>query len=144
MSMAVDLNTPLTDEERDYLHMRGRLSDIERADALHGEASDRQYLGDGTGPVTTPLGTAEQQINRREQLLAELAAMGLDVEVKEAEPDDGTEDETAPPYETWSSKDINTEIDRRNVDRAEGDKISKAGSVSERADRLYMDDERQV
>lgn len=141
MSMEVDLSTPLTEEERQYLHMRGRLSDIQRADDLHGVEGAPVPEGDGTGPGVMALGTAEQSAQRREQLLAELRAMGVPVVVA----DESTEEvEEAPPYETWNSKDLNAEIDRRNMDRADGDKISKSGSVSERADRLYMDDEKQV
>ena len=136
MSQEVDLTTPLTREEREYLNMRGRLPDIQRADDMHGVTDAPVSQGDGTGPVVMALGTAEQQAQRREQLLAELKAMGVPVVVQE------DEDETAPPYETWKSGDINSEIDRRNVGREDADKISKAGSVSERADRLYMDDEK--
>jgi hypothetical protein len=139
MSMEVDLTTPLTTEERNYLHMRGRLPDIERADNLHGVEGADVPTGDGTGPVTMQLGTAEQQVQRREQLLAELRAMGVPVVVKEDEED---QEDTAPPYETWKSADLNAEIDRRNTGRTDLDKISKSGSVTERADRLYVDDEK--
>lgn len=132
MSMEVDLSTPLTDEERAYLHMRGRLSDIQRADDLH-EVSDAPVpAGDGTAPGSEEL--------RKAQLIAELRALGVDVPEQDGETDQ--DDETAPPYETWKSADLNAEIDRRNVGRADADKISKAGSVTERADRLYMDDEK--
>lgn len=143
MSQEVDLTTPLTKEEREYLYMRGKLSDIQRADDLHGVQDADVPTGDGTGPMTMQLGTAEQQVQRREQLLAELRAMGVPVVVDEtADQDEATEE--APPYETWKSADINTEIDRRNVGRSDADKISKSGSVTERADRLYMDDEKQA
>lgn len=130
MSMEVDLSTPLTEEERAYLHMRGRLSDIQRADDLHDVSDAPVPTGDGTAPGSEEL--------RKAQLIAELRGMGVDVNV----PGEDDEDETAPPYETWNSKDLNAEIDRRNVGRADADKISKAGSVTERADRLYMDDEK--
>lgn len=134
MSMEVDLSTPLTKEEREYLHMRGRLSDLQRADDLHDVTDAPVPTGDGTGPGSEEL--------RKAQLIAELRAMGVDVPEQDNEADQ--DDETAPPYETWSSKDLNAEIDRRNEGRTDTDKISKAGSVTERADRLYMDDERQV
>jgi hypothetical protein len=132
MSMEVDLSTPLTKEERAYLHMRGRLSDIQRADDLNDVTDAPVPTGDGTAPGSESL--------RKAQLVAELRAMGVDVKVPGE--DDEDQDETAPPYETWKSADLNTEIDRRNVGRSDADKISKAGSVTERADRLYMDDEK--
>lgn len=132
MSMEVDLSTPLTDEERAYLHMRGRVSDIQRADDANNVTDAPVPAGDGTAPGSEEL--------RKAQLIAELRAMGVDVPEQDGEQD--ADDETAPPYETWSSADINTEIDRRNEGRTDADKISKAGTVSQRADRLYMDDEK--
>lgn len=141
MSMGVDLSSALTAEERAYLNERGRYAEVERADALHGVTDGAAPgSGDGTGPVVTPLGTAEQQAIEKERLLARLRDLGVNV----AEVVDEPEGDTLPPYETWKSGELNAEIDRRNQDRADGDKISKAGSVTERADRLYMDDEKSA
>src|SRR3954465_8598992 len=76
MSMEVDLTTPLTPEERNNTHTRGREPGVERADNLHGVEGADVPTGDGTGPVTMQLGTAEQQAQRREQLLAGRARRG--------------------------------------------------------------------
>lgn len=142
MSMAVDLSTPLTDEERAYLAERGRTEEIDRADAMHGVTDAPDVgAGDGSGPRQYPLGTAEQAALEKERLLERLAQLGVEVEVKEdsTEVEDDADDDV-PPYETWKTGELNAEIDRRNVGRPDSEKISKSGSVQERANRLYEDD----
>jgi len=144
MSMAVDLSTPLTEDERAYLNERGRTEDIARVDALHG-VTDAPALpnGDGSGPVVSPRGTAEQAAGGKERLMAELQAMGVNVQEVPAEEAEADDDEV-PPYEAWKSADLNAEIDRRNQTLPDGEKISKSGTVQERADRLYKDDEKNA
>jgi hypothetical protein len=131
MSMEVDLSTPLTREEREYLHMRGRIGDIELADNLHGQSDDPELSeGDGTGPRSWSVTTAEAAQERRERLLAELA------ELDKLELGAGTDgdDEGLPPYEQWNSRDLNDELKAREM--------PAGGSNQEKARRLREDDER--
>jgi hypothetical protein len=140
MSMGIDFTKPLTDEERDFLLVRGRYADIEKADNAHGTSTDLGE-GDGTGTVQQPVLTSERAAQRREELLRELA----EIDAFEASDDEDEDDEDeVPPYESWKSGDLNAEIDRRNEGRDDATKISKAGSVQDRANRLYADDANQA
>lgn len=138
MSMAVDLSTPLTPEERAYLNERGRYAEIERADALHGGTPDDAptFGGDGTGPRVQQLNTGLATIEEPEVLLQRLRDMGVNVQVL-----DEDDDSEVAPYTEWSITDLKTEIDRRNEGRDEASKLSKSGSVQTLADRLYKDDD---
>lgn len=138
MSMAVDYNTPLTQEERAYLESRGKLAEIQRADSINGVTNPPEYgAGDGTGPQLQPLLTSEQRALEKERLRARLA----ELEAAEAESGADEDSDEVPPYESWKSNDLNKEIDARNEGRPEEQKISKSGTVAERATRLYADDE---
>jgi len=135
MSMEVDFSTPLTNAERAYLEERGKLAEIQRADSLNGVTNSPEFgAGDGTGPQLQPLLTSEQRALEKERLKARLA------ELEEAESGAPDADEI-PPYESWKSNDLNKEIDARNEGRSEDQKISKSGTVQDRATRLYADDE---
>lgn len=129
MSMEVDLSTPLTAEERAYLAMRGRQAEIERADGLT-DVTDPPALdeGDGTGPKMQHLGTAEARAARKEALLEELRLI-VESEGGAAEEDD----EGVAPYEEWTHKELDAEIERRGLPKVTGDKVSKANV-------LYADD----
>lgn len=131
MSMEVDLNTPLTDDERSYLLMRGRLADIERADSLNGTETPPAPDGDGTGPKLQPLMTGEQRVNRKAQLLEELRL----IEAQEGGADDSDDEEPAP-YEEWTHKELDAELKRRQ--------LTGGGTKEEKAERLYANDEQQA
>lgn len=125
MSMHVDLSTPLTEEERQYLAMRGRYAELERAAQLTGESVGDLGTGDGTGPAVMPLGTAEQRAGERERLLARL---------KELDAADGEQDEEElPPYEQWKVQELDKELKGRGLP-TDGDKPTKV-------QRLYADDQ---
>lgn len=129
MSMAIDLSSPLTRDERAYLAERGRYADIERADALTG-VTDSPDLGsgDGTGLQLQPLGTAEQRAARRAQLEAELAALSADDE-EDVDPED---DDELPPYSEWTVPALDAELKRRS--------LSVNGTKPEKVKRLEDDD----
>lgn len=126
MSMEVDFTTPLTEEERKYLHMRGRLADVERADNTHGVDGPEQF-GDGSGPQEMPLLTGERAAQRREELLRELALLD------DAEPDEDGDEDEVPPYESWKVADLDAELRRRS--------LATDGNKEAKAQRLYADDE---
>jgi len=130
MSMVVDLNTPLTDEERAYLSMRGRYADIQRVDALHGSEAQPLGDGDGTGPKHQALTTSEARAERRQAILEELRLL----EAADGNPDDDTETDpnAVAPYEEWTHKELDAELKRRD--------LAKGGNVQEKAQRLYDDD----
>jgi len=128
MSMHVDLSTPLTEEERNYLAMRGRYAELERAAQLTGESVGDLGNGDGTGPTVVPLGTAEQRATERERLLARLA------EIDAADGQDGDDGDELPPYQDWNVKELDKELKARSLP-TDGDKATKV-------QRLYEDDER--
>lgn len=137
MSMKVDYSTPLTTEEREYLEGRGLLAEIQRADSMNGVTNAPEFgAGDGSGPQQVPLMTSEQRAGEAARLRARLA------ELEESDDDSDGDGDDVPPYESWKSADLNAEIDGRNEGRPDDQKISKAGSVRERADRLYADDAR--
>lgn len=135
MSMAVDLSTPLTRAEREYLIMRGRTADIELADNLHGTTGDDYpdlLEGDGTGPDVRPTARSEVLMDRERQLRAELAQIE---EAKRAAglADEG-EDEDLAPYEEWGTKELNAELKARD--------LPGGGSNADKAARLREDDAR--
>lgn len=51
------------------------------------------------------------------------------------------EGEEEVPYSEWSKSDLRAEIDRRNEDRDEADRIPVSGTATELAERLETDDE---
>jgi hypothetical protein len=128
MSMGVDLSSPLTREEREYLAARGRYADIERVDALHG-VTDGQELdaGDGTGPQYVPLMTGEQRAGEAARLRARLA----ELEAADEDAADEDTDEVAP-YEEWKKPELDAELERRS--------LLKTGTNAEKAQRLRDDD----
>lgn len=140
MSQKVDLSTPLTQEEYNYLQTRSQNDIIDRAHSMHG-TSDADYAqndGDWTGPQPVPATQGERAANRRAELLAELAALGEDDDTDddvEGSDDGGSdaEDETAEPYENWPDADLNAELKNRG--------LSAAGKHDDKVKRLYADDE---
>lgn len=135
MSMAVDLSTPLSDQERSYLAMRGRYSEIERADGLTGSEPGDLGSGDGSGPKVFALNTGEARAARRAQLEEELRQLeemegGGDNDVSRT---GSVEDGEVDPYETWNVKEIDAELKRRNLD--------VSGNKQDKVARLYADDE---
>lgn len=63
-------------------------------------------------------------------------------ELKDAgewEEDEDVED--APPYEQWKKPELVDEINERNADREDADKIDVSGTKDELVARLYADDE---
>lgn len=126
MSRQIDTSdlSKLSEEELLYLADRGRLTAEQEAEygikpsRRGGRQEDAPTLGDNTGDV----GTAD----------------GAPI-VGGSVPNDGS-DEPVPPYEEWSKKDLQAEIDRRNEDREEENKIPRSGTIAELADRLTEDD----
>jgi hypothetical protein len=134
MSMDVDLTKPLTAAERSYLNMRGRLADIERADALTNGSPPEGYddSGDGTGPQMEPVLQGQVAAARKERLLAELRA----IELAEASEEDATatdEPDEAEPYSAWTVPQLDKELKARQ--------LSVTGTKPEKVARLEKDDE---
>jgi hypothetical protein len=134
--MGVDLSTPLTAEEAQYLANRGRDAELYGAADRHGQdvnelLADRS--GDGTGPRTMQLNTGLQQVESADVLLERLREMGVNVEVKEEPLDEESDGEVAP-YESWKVSELDAELKRRNLP-VTGDKQAKANA-------LYADDEK--
>jgi hypothetical protein len=129
MSMEIDFASALTEEERAYLDSRGRYADIQRADGLHGVETPASGEGDGTGLQQAALLTSEARAAEKERLLARLREIdGVDTDETDRDDDGGL-----PPYEDWKVSDLDGELKARN--------LSTAGTKSEKADRLYADDE---
>ena len=133
MSMAVDLSTPLTSDERQYLLNRGRYSDIELADNLHGTAGEHPEMleGDGSGPDVRPTLRSEVLMDRERQLRMELEQIE---EAKRQAGLSGDEDPDLAPYEEWATKELNAELKNRE--------LPGGGSNAEKAARLREDDAR--
>jgi hypothetical protein len=129
--MAVDLNTPLTNEERAYLAMRGRISEMERADSMTGVQTPDYEPGDGTGPMVTPLMTSEQRADRKAALQRELELIE-EAEGSDEGRDGSVEDGDVDPYEVWSPDELTKELKRRE--------LPHTGSKADKAARLYEDD----
>ncbi len=134
MAMGIDFSTPLTNQERKFLEERGRYSDIERADSVHGASApeDWDVAGDGTGPQVLPVLTSEARAARKEQLLRELA------DIDAAEGGDAEDGEDVPPYEAWNVAELDAEIKRRND---AGASLETGGKKDEKVARLYEDDD---
>lgn len=126
MSKQIDLTQPLSDEDREYLRVLGRLDDIRRNDEQFAEGyeapearepsatADRtQAAGIGEGTLGTRAANASQP---------ELAGEGAD-EVG---------DDTEAPYEEWNLVDLREELEVRE--------LSKSGNKGELAARLREDD----
>jgi len=132
MSMEIDFSKPLSDEERAFLMERGRYADVERSDNAYGTSGDPSlYTGDGTGLREQQVVTGEVARRRKEELLAELAA------IEEAEgTGTGDEDEEAddlPPYEALTVKDLDAELKARH--------LPVTGSKEAKVKALYDHDE---
>lgn len=136
MSREVDLSTPLTKEERAYLHMRGRIADIERADAQHGVTEADPFIdGDGTGPQQKSVLTGDRAAARKAELLAELAALeesesDEDEDTSDVEDEDGEDGES---YADWTVPQLDAELAKR--------KLAKGGTKDDKVRRLEEDDE---
>lgn len=129
MSMAVDLSTPLTRQEREYLAMRGRYDDITRADEMHGVSGTGLPEGDGSGPVQ--YGTASYDV--RDQKIAELEAQ---LALLRGEPADVDEEDVADdvaPYEEWTVQELDAELKRRSLP-VKGDKAAKVTALYDHDD----------
>jgi len=131
MSREVDLSTPLTREEYSYLTERSRGDLIERAHAMHG-TSDDDYAdlayGDGTGLREQPLLTGEARASRRDQLLAELAAL----DEAEGVSDEDEDVEDTRPYAERTSAELDEELQARG--------LPTGGNKAEKVKRLEADD----
>lgn len=130
MSMEVDFSTPLTEQERAYLLMRGRSHDVERADnQTGGQTPDEMLSGDGTGTQPVSLMTSDRMAQRKAELERELRL----IEEAEQATADTDEDDELPPYEAWKVADLDKELKARN--------LAVTGSKEEKAARLNKDDE---
>jgi hypothetical protein len=139
MSQQVDLSTPLTDEEYRYLVSRSRGDLIERAHAMHG-TSDADYAGalkgDGSGPQPQPVLQGEARAARRDQLLAELAALdeaeATDEDDEDDEADESDGDEDTRPYAEWTVPELDAQLKARE--------LPTSGTKPEKVKRLEEDD----
>ena len=120
MSMQIDLNSPLTQEERTYLLDRGRYAEVERVDSLHGVESPELPAGDGTGPALQGTTIVDRQNLRIEELERQLAAL----KGESAEDEESAEEGDLSPYEEWTVSELDTELKRRNLP-VKGDKNAK-------------------
>lgn len=127
MSRNVDFSKPLSAEDQAYLHMRGRVSDLDRQTATE----DLDVSGDGTGPQYRPVLQGEAAAARKQQLLDELAAIA-EGEAAEAGRDGSVEDGDVDPYEVWSPDELTKELKRRE--------LTHTGSKADKVARLYEDD----
>lgn len=129
MSMAVDLSTPLTKQEREYLAERGRYDDITRADQMHGVEGQSLPEGDGSGPVlqqTSLNDVRDAKIAELERQLALLTGGAT------SEPEPESEDDVAP-YEEWTVAELDAELKRRKLP-VKGDKEAKVTALYDHDD----------
>lgn len=134
MSMGVDLSTPLSPEEAQYLANRGRDAELHGAAERHGQDVNELLTkqdGDGTGPRVMQLNTGLRQVESADELLARLKEMGVNVAVVDDE-DDETDEGDVAPYENWKVSELDAELKRRNLS-VTGDKTAKVNA-------LYADD----
>lgn len=134
MSQEVDINKRLSDQDYAYLVSRSRGDLIERAHAMHG-TSDADYAhvlsGDGSGPDVRPVLQGESRAARRDQLLAELAALD-DAEDEADEADEADEEMDSRPYSEWSVPELDAELAKRE--------LPKTGTKPDKVKRLEDDD----
>jgi hypothetical protein len=132
VSQEVDLSTPLTRAEREYLLARGRYGDVERADSQFGGYTPDELLsGDGTGTHPVSVLTSDQAADRKRRLLEELAAIEAAEGATTEAPAD--EDEELKPYEDMTVPELDAELKARS--------LSTAGKQAEKVARLHKDDE---
>lgn len=138
MSRKIDLSTPLSDEDRQYLVDRDRWQDLANADG-HGdpEQSKREAIQgfrtaqEHSVPEPTRVG-AEAKLAAAEQNPAH-------------QPSSGDEDED---YEDWTFEDLKAELDERKADAVANGmtqedankRYSKGGSQKDLVQRLRDDD----
>lgn len=130
MSREVDLSKPLSAEDAEYLAMRGRYADLERAGGVAPE-------GDGTGPALTSPLSADMAAAEEERLLARLAQ--LNPEKYGDLSDDGDDDDgdgDPAPYHEWTVPELDAEL--------KGRQLSTSGTKAEKVKRLEDDDAAQA
>lgn len=139
MSQEVKFDSPLTQDERAYLEMRGRQADIDRVDNAFGTDEEDRVSGrepTGDGPQVRPLAWGETLVQRRARLEEELRALDeAEQSQQEAAADgggdvEGSEDQ---PYAEWKVPELQKEL------RARG--LPASGSKPEMVQRLEADDE---
>lgn len=141
MSREVDLDQPLSEEDRQYLQDRGKHADIRANDERFG------------GPVEEDEEALDNKIMDLEEqaavLRARKAALVAAREQEEAgvtdrtvvngeggdEPDDDYDDPA------WTKAKLQAEIEKRNEDRDDDGKMSSAGTKAQLVERLRADDE---
>lgn len=130
MSMAVDLSTPLSADERAYLAERGRYAELERADSMHGTSGELPE-GDGSAPLMRGTATYDVRDQRIAELERELQLLrGVN---GEADSDEADSDEDPEPYETWTVKELDAELERRSLP-VKGDKAAKVTALYDHDD----------
>ena len=141
MSKQIDMTKPLSDDDRSYLHDRGRFAEIEANDAEFGERKppeDDDTLEEQIYNLEEQLAVLRTRLAHR-NLAREQEAVG--VVDRTAVDGEGGEEEEADNYDELSVAKLKEEIALRNKDREPGDRISQAGSKAELIDRLRADDE---
>lgn len=127
MSQEVDFTKPLSDKDRAYLLMRGREIDVARLDEAHGVETDPALLaGDGTGPESLQVNSAEAAADRKRRLLNELAEIErTEQEQGGAIADEGDEEEV--PYSAWKVSELDAELKERQLstDGTKADKVAR-------------------
>lgn len=143
MSRKIDLTKPLSDEDRQYLEDRARHHDIATADANAG------YEDDGSGPLTSPVGVSGVSVGGSSPLSTDPTAARFATPGPAVQAGDGLKDTTDPAaavaegdYEAKGVlvSHLQDEIDRRNEDLDEDEKIPRSGTKAELIARLQADD----
>lgn len=152
MSKRIDLEKPLSPEDRQYLVDRNRLREVDENEARFGRNSgmSSEQRSARIAELESELATLrqEQAIEENPNVFQTRAGIGgglkdntnVDGKRPEGAPADPTDD-----YETdnrWTAGALKKELERRNAERAEAklEPLSTSGNKSELIERLRMDD----
>lgn len=156
MSREIDLTKPLSDEDKQYLMIRGREQEVrenERMSSNDSEAQRVPHTGDvGTDPETArPAGirnTTQEVPNDAKSAAARAGMRGIVQDDDETETGQaaGAADDSEglePPYDQHTKKELIAEIERRNAlpENEEYEDISTSGDKADLVARLEEDDE---
>lgn len=140
MSRKIDLDQPLSDDDRMYLQERDRYREIEENDRRFGARPKRDdsNLEDQIAELEEQLAVLRSRKVQRD-LAAEQETVGVkDNTVVNGE---GGLEEEEDNYDDLNLQQLKDEIAKRNTDRDPEDRISMAGKKAELVERLREDDE---
>lgn len=143
MSREVDLDKPLSDEDRLYLQDRGKHADI--------RANDERF---GGGPAEDDEEALDNKIMDLEEQAAVLRARKASLVAAREQEESGVTDQTVVNGEgggdesdedyddpAWTKAKLQAEIEKRNEDRDDDGKMSSVGTKAQLVERLRADDE---